>query len=427
MDLAVVGGGAAGLAAAIFHKRTNASARVIVLDGASKLGAKILISGGGRCNVANARVTPDDFNGGSRNFVRRVLERFPASGAVEFFRQLGVALHEEEHGKLFPDSNRAASVLDALLNEASRLGIEVRAPWRVGGVEARGGVFHISRDQTRPSVADSTGTLAAPRNAREFTARRVVLATGGLSFPRTGSDGGGFAIARSLGHSIVPTTPALAPLVLEGDFHCPLSGLSQPVELTIRARDVKAQRIGGALLWTHFGVSGPAPMDASRVYLRRRLENRAPALYANFLPGEAFESAESWLSNVASASPTTRIRTALSARLPARFVDAAMTRLSVPPETALAHLTRPDRRRVRNGLLGWPLSVADSRGYDYAEATAGGVALDEVDWRRLESRVCPGLHFVGEILDVDGRIGGFNFQWAWSSAFVAGTGIPPPP
>ncbi|MGE0455873.1 MAG: NAD(P)/FAD-dependent oxidoreductase [Vicinamibacteria bacterium] len=404
-DVVIVGAGAAGLATAIFAARGAPGARIVLLDGARAPGAKILVSGGGRCNVTNRVVGERDFWGGSRPVIRRVLRAFPAAAAVELFRELGVPLHEEEHGKLFPDSHQARSVLDALLREVARLGVQLRCGERVGALSAAAAGF----------VVRSTG--------RELRAPRVVLATGGLSLPKSGSDGFGLELARRLGHDVVPATPALAPLVLDGDFHRPLSGVACPVELAVRASGEKPLRIAGALLFTHFGVSGPAALDASRHVLRKRLEGRQVELWANLLPGRDEAWADRALVELATNNPHLRLAGALARELPAALAERVLTVLELGPQTPLGRLPREARKRLARALCAWPLAVRDSRGYSFAEVTAGGVALTEVDPASLESRKQPGLHLVGEILDVDGRLGGFNFQWSWSSGFVAGSAI----
>ncbi|MBI2931161.1 MAG: NAD(P)/FAD-dependent oxidoreductase [Planctomycetes bacterium] len=395
LDVAVVGAGAAGLATAIFAARRGRS--VVAFDGATKLGAKILVSGGGRCNVTNARVVPGDFRGGSSNVVRQILDAFPVGRTVAFFREIGVPLHEEEDGKLFPDSNSARTVLEALVREAGRTGVRFLTGHRVSGV----------------GIAD--GRLRVETSRGAFGARRVVLATGGMSVPKSGSDGTGYRLAVALGHTIVPPVPALVPLVLEGDFHAPLSGIAQPVEIAVRSEGSKPVRVRGAMLWTHFGVSGPAALDVSRFWLR----DRSARVTANLLPGLDFASAEKGLVGLAREQPRSQLRNALATLLPAQVAAAVVAKLGLRGETPMSHLPREDRRALVRSLLEWPLPVRDSRGYDYAEVTAGGVPLTEIEPRTLASRRCPGLYLVGEILDVDGRIGGFNFQWAWSSAWVA--------
>lgn len=405
MDLAVVGAGAAGLATAIFTARLGPRAEICALDGASTLGAKILVSGGGRCNVTNSVVRETDFWGGRPPVIRRVLRSFGAQDAATFFRESGVPLHEEPGGKLFPDSGRARTVLDALLAEARKREVRLLTGHRVLAVEPASAGFTIETSQGR------------------LTARRVVLATGGLSLPKTGSDGFGYRLASRLGHSIVPTTPALAPLVLDGVFHAPLAGVSCEAGIAVGVEGARPLRLRGPLLWTHFGISGPVALDASRHWHRARVEGRTVTLCASFLPGAGFEEAERLLLELASARPRTTLPNALATLLPASLAEALAGELGPEAAVPMSRLPRETRRRLAHSLTERPLPVRDSRGYSFAEVTAGGVPLTEVDPATMESRKCPGLHLVGEILDVDGRLGGFNFQWAWSSAWVAARGL----
>jgi predicted Rossmann fold flavoprotein len=408
-DVAIVGAGAAGLAAAIFLRRANPARSVVLLDGARKPGAKILVSGGTRCNVTNRGVSERDFWGGRRPLIRRVLGAFTADDAVRFFHELGVPLHEEAGGKLFPDSHRSRDILNAL----------------VGGVDAAG--VQLLADHRVLDVLAVDGGFCAVTTRGAISCRRIVLATGGESLPKSGSDGAGFQFARRFGHTIVPTTPALVPLVLAdapgGGMHRTLSGVSHDVELSLWADGRIATRQRGSLLWTHFGISGPVTLNVSRHWLRVEREGRRALLTASFCPGDSFERLETrWMAAV-STRPKGSVVTALAAQVPESVASALLERLQVDLRRELAHLTRSERRLLVHALLQWPLPVSGCRGYNYAEATAGGVTLDEVNPATMESRVCPGLYLIGEMLDVDGRIGGFNFQWAWSSAFVAGRSL----
>jgi predicted Rossmann fold flavoprotein len=406
LDLALIGAGAAGLAAAIFVKRRRPEWRVVAFDGAATLGAKLLVCGGGRCNLSNARVTEEDFSGGKRTVVRNVLRAFPVEATLTFFAELGVVAQAEESGKLFPRSNRARTVLDALLRELRSRGVEVRTSARVRGLTRQADGYRLRVNQETVS------------------ARRVLLATGGMSLPRSGSDGAGYALARSLGHGIVDPAPALVPLNLEGAFHRALSGVSVPVELTLSAKRARAVRSVGPLLFTHFGISGPAVLDISRHWIRASREGREPQLTANLAPGEDFAALEAWLLDRAAARPRCLLATCLGERLPATVVGAILRALDLDPaQVRLAGLARATRRRLVEALLAWPLPVHGQRGFAEAEVTAGGVPLSEVKGGTLESTLSPGLFFAGEILDVDGRLGGFNLQWAWSSGWVAARGI----
>jgi predicted Rossmann fold flavoprotein len=251
-----------------------------------------------------------------------------------------------------------------------------------------------------------------------------VLATGGRSLPKTGSDGFGYELARRLGHGCVATTPALAPLVLDGDrHHTRLTGVAHEVVLSLRGDARAVTRVQGSLLWTHFGVSGPAALNMSRHWHRARLAGVEAEILLNVCPGETLESLERWWLDQERDRSRSRVSTVLAARLPAAVADAWVDASGIDAATTMAHVSRDDRRRLVRALLETVLPLRDSRGYGYAEVTAGGVPLEEVDSATMESRVCPGLYLVGEILDVDGRLGGFNFQWAWSSGYVAGQAI----
>ena len=401
----IVGAGAAGLATAIFSARHAPGLRVRCLDGARTVGAKILVSGGSRCNVTNRIVTERDFWGGSSRVVRNVLRAFPADRAAAFFEELGVRLHEEEDGKLFPDTNRSRTVLDALLNEAARLGVTVESGHRVVRVQRTGDGFALSV------------------NAETIAARAIAMATGGRSLPKTGSDGAGYDLVRGLGHGYVETTPALAPMVLDSDRHAALAGVSHPAVLSLRINGRIAVRLEGSLLWTHFGVSGPVVLNLSRHWHRARLDNASVDVIVSLLPGESFESLEAWWLEQERERPRAQVATVLATRLPAAVADAWLDLAGITPDQTMAHLGRDDRRRLVRAIVEGPLDVVDSRGYGFAEVTAGGIPLHEIDPATMQSRVCPGLYLVGEILDVDGRLGGFNFQWAWSSGWVAGQAI----
>ncbi len=405
-DVLVIGGGAAGLAAAIFARRASSALHVTVLDGAARLGAKILVSGGGRCNVTNRCVNADDFRGGNRNRIRRVLAALPVPQTIAFFAEIGVPLHEEEDGKLFPDAGDARAVLNALLSEAGRVGVHVRCACRVAATER-----------------DAAGFRVHTASGETLRARRVVLATGGTSLPKTGSDGEGYELARRLGHSIVPPAPALVPLLLEGAFHSPLSGVASDVTLTLREATRTPIIVRGPLLWTHFGVSGPAALDASGPWHRARLAGRDVCATVCFTPGLDAAALEQRLVLQASSRGGAHVPSALPPQVPERLARALLAWAGVPAGLPLAQLPRDLRRRVALAFTRFPLPIAGSRGYSHAEVTSGGVALDELDSATMESRVCPGLHLVGEMLDVDGRLGGFNFQWAWASGFVAGTAL----
>lgn len=405
-DVVIVGAGAAGLATAVFCARAARGKRVVCTDGAKAVGAKILVSGGGRCNVTNRVVTEQDFWGSDPRIIRKVLRAYPAARAIAFFEELGVGLNEEADGKYFPTSNRARTVLDALIRALHEAAGALHVSRRVVTVERSGGGFALS-------CADG----------HRYEASTVVLATGGRSLPKTGSDGAGYAFARAFDHGYVETTPALVPLITSDRMHAALSGVSHRAAVSVRVDGAASIRVEGALLWTHFGVSGPVILDASRHWLRARLDGRDTRVVLHVLPDATFETLEAWLLAEQRNRPRALVRTVLASELPASVADAWVGTCGIDPSTTMSHLSRDERRLLIAALLDTDLDVRDSRGYNHAEVTAGGIPLSEVDPATMESRFCRRLFLVGEMLDVDGRIGGFNFQWAWSSAWVAAQAI----
>ena len=415
-DVAIVGAGAAGLFAAIWVGRTaGGAARVVAFDGARKLGAKILVAGGGRCNVTHHAVSEQDFAGSSPPAIRKVLRRFPVEQTVQFFAAAGVGLKQEETGKLFPVTDSARTVLTALIREATAAGAKLIHPARVTAIEP-----------LPPHVAAADdGSRVAPRQSFRFRittdagsclAHRVILCTGGKSLPKSGSDGFGHELARSLGHSITtPVVPALVPLLLAGNHWIKqLSGLTLPTTVTLTAASGKRlMATTGSTLCTHQGLSGPAVLDISRHWLVVRHHDPAVQLSLNWLPVETPESVDQLL-QAGGRGPLAVLRQRLPERLARQLCEQAGA-------SAAGDLPRTARRALVQLVTATPLPVTGDRGFTVAEATAGGVPLAEVNLKTMESRCCPGLYLAGEVLDVDGRIGGFNFQWAWASGFVAGT------
>ena len=431
--VAVVGAGAAGLTAAIHAARTGA--RVVLLNAHPRIGLKILMSGGTRCNVTHRAVSERDYCGGSRHVVARILRAFTAEATRAWFeRDLGVALKVEDTGKIFPVSDDARTVLDALLAECGRAGVEMRRGARVirieresGGESSAAARFLLGMERARGSAACG-GRVAEPGRVdwplpvtapeEWLAAASVVLATGGLSFPRTGSDGTGYALARSLGHTLVAPVPALTPLTSDDPLCADLQGLAVEAELSLWTGGRVEWRTRGPFLFTHFGYSGPAALDLSRHWLRA-LGRAGITVTMNLAPGRPPAELEAeWLA--AARAPRHTVRRHLSARIPERLGIALCAAAGLDPALPLAQVSRAHRRRLLALLTSRPLPISGTLGYEKAEVTAGGVPLAEVNPATLESRCCAALHLCGELLDVEGRLGGFNFQWAWSSGTVAG-------
>lgn len=394
----VIGAGAAGLMAAIFA--AGPGRRVVVLERTRDGGKKILISGGGRCNVLPSELDSDRFvSDSSRHLVRRLLQAWPLEQQRRFFEDdLGIPLVlEPETGKLFPAGNRARDVRDGLIGHARKLGVQFRFEQLVG------------------DVSPAAGGWAVALQGETLNASAIIIATGGLSVPNTGSDGTGLAIAKRLGHQIHPTYPALTPLTADPAVHAELSGLSLSVTLSAKA-DGKRHQTTGGFLFTHRGYSGPTVLDFSHLAIRSREGARQDLIVQWCALGET-----EWESRLQERSPKA-VLTLVREQLPARLAERLLSESRIEPGKQLAQLTRTERRDLIDRLVRYSLPWTGDEGYKKAEVTGGGVALGEVHPATLESRRHAGLYFCGEILDAFGPIGGHNFAWAWSTGRTAGLG-----
>ncbi len=403
VDLAIVGAGAAGLFCALHAARTAPGLKIVALDGAKKLGAKILVAGGGRCNVTHHAVNERDYHGSSRNAIRNVLRRYPVDETVRCFKDLGVELKREETGKLFPTTDSARTVLDALVRGVRDAGAEIRHPWRVGSITRENDRFVLKSDENAAVCA-----------------QRVVIAAGGWSLPKSGSNGAGERLVRSLGLPVTSRThPALVPLTTPRDFFlCELSGVAFPARVSVRsATGKKLAETTGDALCTHFGLSGPVILDISRSLIDARMDDDGARLVVSVLPDHTPESIDADLAALGKRSMGSYLK---SHGLPERLASALCEHAGVDAGASGAELRRETRRALVRTLTELDAPAIDARGWNYAEVTAGGVPLSALVLKTMESRDCPELHLCGEVCDVDGRIGGFNFQWAWSSGYVAG-------
>ncbi|HCD33671.1 MAG TPA: aminoacetone oxidase family FAD-binding enzyme [Phycisphaerales bacterium] len=409
VDLAIVGAGAAGLATAIFASEASQGKKILVLDATAKIGTKILVSGGGRCNVTHQTVTQKDYHG-SQKIIRNVLAGFNVKQTIAWFESLGVQLKEEDTGKLFPVTDSAQTILDALVDRCNALGVTIQPNCRVRAI----------RPTTQTNEDIPAGPFDVEHDGGIVTAKRVVMCSGGKSLPKSGSDGSGWALVKRLGHTITDTYPALVPLVLDSSFfHAKLSGIAHPVTLHSHVDGKKVDSRTGSMLWTHFGISGPVVMDASRFWVMAHEQGKRAELICQLIPEMNFEACEKWLINQ---GPKQTLARVLGTHLPMRVIELLCQHVGVNAEVMMGQLSKDARRKLSHGLTELVLPVVKDRGWNYAEVTAGGVPLSEVNYRSMQSRLVEGLHFAGEILDVDGRIGGFNFQWAWASGKSAGEG-----
>ncbi len=459
-DVIVIGAGAAGLMAATAARGAVAhdgsptppgGPSVLVLDSMARGGLKILASGGGRCNVANETAGPRDFPDAPPQILRGLLRAFPPDSVRRFFESRGVALYAEPLGKLFPVSNRAADVLRCLSGAATAAGAEF-----LTGVEVEA------------VAVDGDGYRVAASDGRSFRARRVIVATGGRSLPKTGSRGAGYRIAEQFGHVLDPPVPALAPLHLGTPNPLGgLQGITVPVILTVTEEREAPERLAGRSLRplaraagsavvTHRGLSGPAALDVSGAAARSLARSGRPVLHADFwslsdrasafgpfldlakppgaclapegtiLPADLARFGAA-LTAASRGEGRRALGRVLAERMPANLVAALLGAAGLDPGARIDGLGRRALRDAWTAVCHAPFRIEGTAGFEKAEVTAGGVRLTDLHRSTLESRRAPGLHFAGEVIAVTGRLGGFNFQWAWTSGFVAGHGVCRPP
>jgi predicted Rossmann fold flavoprotein len=396
MNVVVVGAGAAGCMAAIFAARDGA--RVTLLERMKDGGRKILISGGGRCNVLPSQMSPKQyFTTSSPNTLKKMLLSWPLAEQRRFFEEvLKIPLKlEPESGKLFPVSNKARDVRDTLVTHAKELGVRFQHDCYVMGLEPG--------DKWRVQV----------EGGQRIETDRVIMSTGGLSVPATGSDGTGLRIMRKLGHTVHELYPALTPLTCEPPRHGDLAGVS--LEVQLRTDELETR---GGFLFTHRGYSGPSVLNVSHVAVQSRMKGKDRAVIRAQWTERNDEAWHAVLKNKGSI----QVGTILRREMPARLADALMQEASVDPQTTTSQLKKDERVRLVEALASYPLPWTGDEGYKKAEVTGGGVALSEVDPKTMESKLHPGLFLCGELLDAFGPIGGYNFAWGWATGRAAGMG-----
>ena len=418
--IVVVGAGAAGLLAAV--SAAGAGIRVLLLERTRDGGRKILLSGGGRCNILPSTADPARFvTDSSPNTLRKLLLSWPLAEQRRFFEEeAGIPLAlEPETGKLFPASNRARDVRDRLLALARARGVEIRYGATVTGIEPPTTpdalwAIRLAPDDTSSGIGEPAIRLAP---SDELRTAAVVLATGGLSMPGTGSDGAGLTLAQRLGHTVHTPYPALTPLTATGAPHTALAGVSTVVSLRAPLGAGRAATAHGGFLFTHRGYSGPAVLDLSHLAVRSRLlGSRRQPLLVQWTELDA----PAWDELLRTGAGTSA--SLLRRHLPERLASTLAAEAGVEPGRRAPQLRRDERLRLVERLTRYPLPWTGDEGYAKAEVTGGGVSLAEVDPRTLESRHHPGLFLCGEMLDAFGPIGGHNFQWAWATGRAAGLG-----
>lgn len=387
-DVLIIGGGAAGLMCA--STAGYAGKKVIVLEGSNRCGKKILMSGGGRCNFTNTGTSPKNFISQNPHFCKSALARYSPQDFVELVERHGIAYHEKELGQLFCDDS-SKQIVSMLLDECQWAGVEVVLDCSIQRIEhADCFVVHSSQGV--------------------FFANKLVIASGGLSIPSMGASGFGYDIAKQFGHSIIATRAGLVPFTLSGkplEQYAELSGLSLPVSVKTPAAE-----FSNALLFTHRGLSGPAVLQVSSYW------QLGETIEINLLPNNDFAA---HLIALQQQGHKAELKTILSELLPKRLAQLLCTDFF--NNKAINQYTHSELKQIAYSLQHWALTPSGTEGYRTAEVTLGGVNTDEISSSSFESKLCPNLYFIGEVLDVTGHLGGYNFQWAWACAQAAGKAL----
>ena len=407
-DLIVVGGGAAGMMAAITAARLGTD--VCLVERNPKVGRKLYITGKGRCNVTNHCSPQELLSATPRNgkFLYSAAERTPPSWVEEFFAALGVPLKVERGNRVFPVSDRAADIIDALFRELRRLGVPI-LQGRVSALDCREGAVcgvELGEEKARTGLA----------------CQAIILATGGLSYPATGSTGDGYEFARALGHTVVEPRPSLVPLEVPGE-DCPrMQGLAlKNVQLTVKNQKGKAVfREQGELLFTHFGLSGPLVLSAS-AHMRDFAKDRYRC-HIDLKPALDEATLDARLVRELTQGANRDMDNLMGALLPRLMIPVVLERAGIPGDRKAHDLTKGERRRLLEQLKDFALDISGPRPVAEAIVTSGGVKVGEVDPRTMASKKVRGLFFAGELLDVDAYTGGFNLQIAWATGRAAGEG-----
>lgn len=388
-DVLIIGGGAAGLMCALTAGQRGL--RTLVIEHANRVGKKILMSGGGRCNFTNTGTTPANYLSANPHFCKSALARYTPSDFIQMVERHGIAYHEKELGQLFCDDS-SKQIVKMLVDECEAAGVRIETGCSVENVQHTDGGFRLRTTR---------GTLSAPA---------LVVACGGLSIPSMGASGFGYELARQFGHTVLPTRAGLVPLTLTGKHQehlQDLSGVALPVEATCNGQSFR-----NFMLITHRGVSGPSILQISSYW------RPGDDLRLNLLPdGDAFQL----LREQQAVRPAAELKTVLSDLLPRRFAQ-RLCELWLP-NRPMKQFNDPQLREIAAQLQSWPLVASGTEGYRTAEVTLGGVDTDELSSSTMQSKKIPGLYFIGEVVDVTGWLGGYNFQWAWASGHAAGNAV----
>ena len=397
-DLAVIGGCASGLAAAINCKRMYPDKKVAVIEKLPKIGKKILATGNGKCNLTNIEALSHNYR--NKSFTEPAMNKYPPQKVIGFFESMGLLCYSDSCGRVYPESNTASSVLDALRIEIERLKIDIICDFQVSEIKKHNGFFEINS---------------------EIRSKNIIIATGGKSSPSQGSDGSGYALAKKLGHSVTSLSPALVPLAVAEEITKSLKGIrARDVVLTLEnGKALKESR--GEILFADFGLSGIAAMElAADAEMNLAKEKNDIFVHIDFAPSYKENQLYDYLKKVKEIKADCSLDYLLNGMLPKQIGVAICKTCGIyKSERKISTLNDAQLKSVASKIKDFSLRVTGTKGFQNSQVTCGGIPAREIDSLTMQSKICEGLYFAGEIIDVDGACGGFNLQWAWASGMLA--------
>ncbi len=396
----IVGGGAAGMMAALSARKNGAD--VLILEKNDRVGKKLLATGNGRCNYTNINLKIDNYHGNNPKFAISALSGFNVDKTIDIFERLGITPAVEDNGKVFPLSFQSSSMLDVLRYEIESEGIELITEANVSDIRKK---------------KKFTVTL---KDKRIFEGDKVIIATGGMALPSSGSDGSGYSLCKRLGHSVTSIFPGLVQLKLQSDYLKSIDGVKFVGVAGIYLGDKLIMQDRGDILFTSYGISGPPILQLSRTALEYLNNGKDIDLRVSIIYTKDEDELYNYLVNRFDIMPKKTIEIGLIGMINKRLIIPMLKELNIDKNKTIANITKDEIKGLAKMLVSWSFKVTGSQSWGNAQITAGGINTDEIDNKTMESKIVPGLYIVGELVDIDGDCGGFNLQWSWSSGYIAG-------
>jgi len=400
-DICIIGGGPSGLVSAI--QASERGAQTAVLERMDRVGKKLLATGNGRCNFSNTRREAEHFHGRCPDFIKPVLDQFGFDETLAFFQSIGMDWKADEEGRIFPVTDQASTVLNLLRYETIRLKVK-----EICGTE----IIRIQKSVD--------GFVLQSKDNRAFACKKVILSAGGKAAPNLGSNGSGYLLARSLGHSIVEPFPAIVQIKVSASFLKKLKGIKVPAKVALVSTSSSVDAKEGEVLFTDYGLSGLPILHLSRYVHPAIHDGQKPVLELDLFPGKTSTDLQEELEKKFRQLHYKKAGEACEGFLNKRMVSVLLPLAGVDGTISSEEIRPPDIKRFVQILKRWQIDISGTLSWNEAQVTAGGISTDEIRPETLESKIVPGLFFAGEILDIDGDCGGYNLQWAWSSGTVAG-------